>query len=182
MGLGAYCRPCHADYARSKRAAKPKQPTKRKGPAPRFSEPYEVRHREKRRLQQKEYYQRVAKERRQQQREELNTKAREYRSIDPEKHRERVRKWAKENPEKEAANKAKRRAIRRNATVLWADNAAIQQVYSDARALSEDLGVQFEVDHIIPLRGKLVCGLHWQGNLQIIPANDNRKKANKFAA
>lgn len=86
------------------------------------------------------------------------------------------------NPDKDAANKARRRAIRRNATPNWANYSAIQQVYADARVLSDDLGVSFEVDHIIPLRGKLVCGLHWEGNLQIIPANDNRKKSNKFAA
>ena len=171
--------PCHREKTKEWKLAHP-SPKKKKGPAPRFSEPYEVRHKEKRRQAGRDYYQRVRKLRNQERREKLNEKARQYRAKDPERHREIVRRWAKENPDKDAANKAKRRAIRRKATVSWANYAAIQQVYRDARTLSEDLGVEFHVDHIVPLRGKLVCGLHWEGNLQIIPANDNMKKSNKF--
>lgn len=89
--------------------------------------------------------------------------------------------WKENNPHRLLARDARRRATKKNATPLWADHERIVQVYADAKSLSDDLGVQFEVDHIVPLQGKLVCGLHWEGNLQIIPANDNRRKANKFA-
>lgn len=91
------------------------------------------------------------------------------------------RAWKESNPHRLLARDARRRATKKNATPTWADHERIVQVYADAKSLSDDLGIQFEVDHIVPLQGKLVCGLHWEGNLQIIPANDNRKKANKFA-
>lgn len=178
-GIGTYCRPCHAQNTREHRAKQPPKIKKRKGPAIRFNEPYEVRNKEKILQRGRDYYQRVRKARNQTQRAALNAKAKELRSLDPEKYREHVRRWAKNNPDKEAANRAKRRAARRNATVPWADYRAIQRFYAVAKTLSEAFGVPYEVDHIVPLRGGIVCGLHWQGNLQIIPANDNRKKGNR---
>lgn len=88
--------------------------------------------------------------------------------------------WVENNTAKMRARNAQRRAAQRNATVPWADQNRITQLYADAQTLTKELGVRFEVDHIVPLQNKLVCGLHWEGNLQIIPANDNRKKSNKF--
>jgi len=49
-----------------------------------------------------------------------------------------------------------------------------------AKWCSKVTGIQYEVDHIIPLQGKKVCGLHTANNLQVIPMSDNRKKNNQF--
>jgi 5-methylcytosine-specific restriction endonuclease McrA len=73
-----------------------------------------------------------------------------------------------------------RRAIRLRATPIWCDKAAIVRIYEEARRLTLETGIPHEVDHIIPLRGKLVCGLHIALNMQIITRTANRRKHNRL--
>lgn len=49
-----------------------------------------------------------------------------------------------------------------------------------SRSISKKTGTQHHVDHIIPLQGKLVSGLHVPWNLRIIPAHENLSKSNKI--
>jgi hypothetical protein len=72
-----------------------------------------------------------------------------------------------------------RRAAKLQATPIWADRAAMRAVYAQAQALEQASGVRHEVDHIVPLRGRNVCGLHVPANLQVLRASDNRKKSNR---
>lgn len=69
---------------------------------------------------------------------------------------------------------AKRRAIKVNATPAWADAVAIEDIYR--KASSDGLSV----DHIVPLKSKIVCGLHVHFNLQLIPLSENIKKSNRW--
>jgi len=68
---------------------------------------------------------------------------------------------------------SKRRADQINRTPSWADLKAIRSFYMNCPE-------GYEVDHIVPLRGKMVSGLHVLGNLQYLPADENRRKRNLF--
>lgn len=88
--------------------------------------------------------------------------------------------WGKDNPDKVAHLQSKHRAAKLCRTVAWSDDWKIQQFYLMARKLTKMYGVEFHVDHIVPLQGKLVSGLHVENNLQIITATENLRKNNKF--
>ena len=88
---------------------------------------------------------------------------------------------------RESKRKAKRKAralrdrhiIQR--TPAWADSAAIAAVYEHRDRLVEQTGIAHHVDHVIPLRGVLVSGLHVHNNLQVLTAEANMSKRNHYA-
>ena len=76
-----------------------------------------------------------------------------------------------------------RRRRHREATPAWLTKDQrdhIKQLYLKAQELTKLSGVQYEVDHIIPLLNESVCGLHVPWNLQVIPKSENLKKSNKI--
>lgn len=90
--------------------------------------------------------------------------------------------WAKENAASRAAATAKRKAARLQATPPWADMDAIKAIYVEARRIQVETGQRMHVDHVIPLQHELVCGLHCEANLQILPGPVNEGKGNRFDA
>lgn len=81
-----------------------------------------------------------------------------------------------------AFNQAMRHARKLKATPAWLSTEhkeAISLFYKKAKALSTHTSTQHHVDHIIPLKGKLVSGLNVPWNLQILTATENCKKSNK---
>lgn len=88
--------------------------------------------------------------------------------------------WAKNNLHKKREYRAKRRAAILKATPLWANDQAIKRIYVEAAFLTKATGIRYEVDHIIPLQGKNVCGLHVANNLQVIKMIQNRQKAVRY--
>jgi hypothetical protein len=78
---------------------------------------------------------------------------------------------------------ARRRASKLSATPAWLCEEHKQKIdyfYWLARDLTTVSGETYHVDHIVPLKGKSVCGLHVPWNLQILPADINLSKSNKF--
>lgn len=78
---------------------------------------------------------------------------------------------------------AKRRASKLKATPPWLSEEHKKQidgVYWLAQDLRSVTGEAYHVDHITPLKGKNVCGLHVPWNLQVLPADINLSKSNKF--
>lgn len=74
---------------------------------------------------------------------------------------------------------AKRRAEKLDATPTWANHKTITGIYAESAQRSAEDGVKYHVDHIVPLKGQNVCGLHCESNLQILTARENILKSNK---
>lgn len=104
--------------------------------------------------------------------------------LDPDLTRERRRRWKKSHPDgvKGAARERARlkKARAHQAMPSWADRKKIRAVYAEAARRTREEGVQYHVDHEVPLRGKDVCGLHVEYNLQILTAEENVKKGASF--
>jgi hypothetical protein len=84
------------------------------------------------------------------------------------------------NPMKYRAIISARRKRVKLATPLWVDKFLIEEAYILAQLRTQMTGFEWHVDHIIPLRGKLVCGLNVIENLQVIPAEENLRKRDKY--
>lgn len=92
--------------------------------------------------------------------------------------------WELANPGCKQARCIKRRTSKNQRTPTWVTEDQlwmIKEAYKLAAMRSNLLGTQWHVDHIVPLQGKLVSGLHVPWNLQVIPAIDNLRKNNLYA-
>ena len=114
-----------------------------------------------------------------------------YRAQNPDKWKAAQKKWLAANPEwkknwdrenldKHRANMARRNAAKLRATPKWANEFFISEAYHLAALRTKATGFAWHVDHIVPLRSKLVCGLHVEHNLRVIPAVDNARKGNRY--
>lgn len=93
--------------------------------------------------------------------------------------------WALLNPHVRAASSAKRRAAKLLRTPAWLtpeEIAAIKALYERAKQLEAETGIAHQVDHILPIQGRKVSGLHVLANLQILTATENRQKLNKWVS
>lgn len=146
---------------------------------------------EERRKRQREYYERnpelqkraserwIAKNR-----EKVRQRAIRSYQNNKAKHDARSNEFYREHPEVAAIKNARRRAAKTNATPPWLSvehHAKIAEFYHEAREMKKRTGIEHHVDHIIPLKNSLVCGLHVPWNLQILTEAENSRKRNKFA-
>lgn len=89
--------------------------------------------------------------------------------------------YYKENKDQFVAQTAKRRAKKLNATPDWLTKEHLEDIksmYSLSKKLETLCGLKYHVDHIVPLQGGNVCGLHVPWNLQILEASINLSKGN----
>ena len=147
----------------------------------------------------KENQNRIAKEWYERNKELTKERARAWAIANPEKKKESVDKWRTNNLEKhnntnrlwnaknkpkKAALQAKRKAAQLQRTPTWLtdiDLWIIEEAYHLAQLRTNLFSFPWHVDHIIPLQGKNVSGLHVPSNLRVIPGSENVKKSNKYA-
>ena len=123
------------------------------------------------REQQREYKQRTREQRRERDREYL----RMWSAKHPGRMTAYAYAWQKRNP-----GWWNKRRMKGQQTPKWANDFFISEIYSLAKLRTEVTGIQWEVDHIVPLASPIVCGLHVEHNLRIVPWTVNRSKSNKF--
>ncbi len=130
--------------------------------------------------------------------ERINQRKREYYLANRERHlelmskhyaenkqeyKDRSKKWKLENRAKWNSQCMMRHAKKLKATPQWLsddDKWMIEQAYELAKLREVVCGGKWHVDHIVPLQGKTVSGLHVPWNLQVIPASENCSKKNSW--
>lgn len=100
-------------------------------------------------------------------------RANRWKKQNPEKALLSVRKYKSKNRGKINAANVARRLAKLNRTPKWSETSKIQELYSKCP-------IGYHVDHIIPLQGVFVSGLHVLANLQYLPVKENLSKSNKF--
>jgi hypothetical protein len=97
----------------------------------------------------------------------------------PERRAATKAKWSSENKGKHRHYAASRKVSKLRAMPSWANEFFIEEAYGLAALRTKITGIKWHVDHIVPLQSQLVCGLHVENNLRVIPAIENLKKHNK---
>ena len=125
----------------------------------------------------------LSKSRREIVKDSVNAKQRDRRLADPDRFRSAEHRYYRKNKAKFLSKWSERNARKINASPSWlseTDKKNIACIYEMAKRLSNCIGIQHHVDHIVPLKGDGVCGLHVPWNLAAIPARLNLKKNNSI--
>lgn len=100
-----------------------------------------------------------------------------------EREKQKMRSYYESNKSGYSARNANRRSMKLSASPPWLtqeDKEEMALLYVKSQQLTDTTGENWHVDHIVPLQGKIVCGLHVPWNLQVITATENRAKNNRF--
>jgi hypothetical protein len=154
-GLEPQCKICHRAYGRTYRQNNPEK--------------------------EKEHHKKYRKNNK----EKVKERQKKYCQDNQEKVKEQQREYQQNNKGKVNASTAKRRAARLQATPKWVSKEQLLEIkgfYIEAARRTEETGIKHHVDHILPIQGENVTGLHVPWNLQILTAEENRKKSNKIIA
>lgn len=175
-GFSVYCRQCrkiinHNAYLKYKQARSEKSRADYLSKKELYKAKQKARYVKKRNLmqqKQKEYYLKN--------KESIKAKTREYQALNPHIQSKSHKKWAKNNKHKVLAKLARRRAAMISRIPPWLSDDKLNEI----KQIYKDCPKGYHVDHIVPLQGKEVSGLHVPWNLQYLPAEENLKKSNKL--
>lgn len=97
-----------------------------------------------------------------------------------ERQRELSREYKRNYKDRVTEQSRYRQALKKQRVPAWANRNLILEKYTEAKRLTEETGIPHHVDHIIPLQGKMVSGLHVETNLRVITAEENLRKHNSL--
>lgn len=112
----------------------------------------------------------------------IKEQRREYREKNKEKQKAQAAAWRKANRDKKNAEWAHYVLSKLQRTPKWLTDTQLQQIkneYALANWCTKVMGEPYHVDHIIPIRGKTVSGLHVPWNLRVIRGSENMSKGNR---
>ena len=112
-------------------------------------------------------------------RESVNARHRNWASRNPEKIRAKGRAWAKKNAALVSFYARERQLMQIMAQPPWVKREDILPFYVEAHRRSLIEGIDYQVDHIWPIKHKLFCGLHVPWNLRVITRSENARKCNR---
>jgi len=181
-GLNSICRECFNEASRKKYAENPEKKLEKNRIWSNLNKDRHAYLAKMWEINNKEYSKKIKKKYRIENKELLREKRKVYYENTREYRLEFGKNHYKLNKHKYMAKYAKRRAKKLKATPHWLTKEQlllIENIYEQAKKLEKETGIKYHVDHIIPLQGENVCGLHVPWNLQILTAKENLSKNNK---
>lgn len=173
-GYNTVCKECHKTYVKNNYAKNPESKLKRMKEYRQENKEYLKKYEsdrsktEKRKKLAKKYH----KNRYSKRKSEILAKNRKWAKENPEKQYKRTKRWRQENKGLATSYTVKYKARKLNATLDGYDSE-IKEIYKNCP-------IGHEVDHIMPLQGENLCGLHVPWNLQYLTISENRSKSNKI--